>query len=239
MIDLHAHILPGFDDGVRSLEEARDLARAAAAEGVTAIAATPHVRDDFPTTAEQMERGVQRLRADFEEQEIPVEILYGGELGLERLWELSESEVARFSLAQTGRYVLVEFPYRGWPPILDATIVSYARRGVVSLIAHPERNGAVQADPERVQALLASGALVQITAASLQGLVGRSSQATAHRLLELGFVHVLASDGHGPHIRMGGMLEAAEALGDPGLARYLTTDVPAAIVAGTPVPAQL
>ena len=41
MIDLHSHILPGLDDGVASLEEARELARLSAAEGVEAIAATP------------------------------------------------------------------------------------------------------------------------------------------------------------------------------------------------------
>ena len=73
MIDLHAHILPGFDDGVRSLEEARELAREAQAEGVTAIAATPHVRDDYPTSPERMERGVEALRKTAE---------IGAELGM-------------------------------------------------------------------------------------------------------------------------------------------------------------
>ena len=56
MIDLHTHILPGIDDGVRTLAESVELARAAAADGVTVLAATPHVRDDYPTSAETMER---------------------------------------------------------------------------------------------------------------------------------------------------------------------------------------
>jgi protein-tyrosine phosphatase len=58
MIDLHAHILPELDDGVSTVEEACELARVAAAEGITAIVAAPHVRDDYPTTAEQMEAAV-------------------------------------------------------------------------------------------------------------------------------------------------------------------------------------
>ena len=58
MIDLHSHILPGLDDGARTLEDAVDIARAAAADGIRTIAATPHVRDDYPTSADAMEAGV-------------------------------------------------------------------------------------------------------------------------------------------------------------------------------------
>src|SRR5277367_6032368 len=104
VIDLHSHILPGLDDGVATIEEARELARAALAEGVTAIAATPHVREDYPTTPEQMEAGVAALRADFAEQGIALEVLHGGELDLEFLTTLPDEELRRFTIGQTGRY---------------------------------------------------------------------------------------------------------------------------------------
>ena len=104
------------------------------------------------------------------------------------------------------------------------------------MLAHPERNPEVQDRPARVEALVEAGALVQVTGASLDGRLGRASKLTAKRLLELGLVHVLASDAHGPHIREGGLAAAAEAVGDDGLARYLTREAPAAIVAGEPVP---
>ena len=77
---------------------------------------------------------------------------------------------------------------------------------------------------------------MQVTAASLDGRLDRSAQSTAKRLLELGLVHVLASDAHGPHIREAGLTAAARRVGDEGLARYLTIEVPGAIVAGEPVP---
>jgi protein-tyrosine phosphatase len=236
MIDLHAHILPGFDDGVRSLEQARDLARAAAAEGVTAIAATPHVRDDFPTTAEQMERGVERLRADFAEQAIPVDVLYGGEVSFGRVWEFPDDVLLRFSLAHTGRYVLVEFPYRGWPPLVDQTVQELVRRGVTPLVAHPERSPDVQADPDRVETLVAAGALVQLTAASVEGRLGEGPRAAAARLLERRLAHVIATDAHGPHIREGGLASSVRAVGNEQLSRYLTTEAPEAIAAGRDVP---
>ena len=56
MIDLHSHILPGLDDGARNLDDALEIARAGVADGITAIAATPHVREDFPTTADAIGR---------------------------------------------------------------------------------------------------------------------------------------------------------------------------------------
>jgi protein-tyrosine phosphatase len=55
VIDLHSHILPGLDDGARDLAEALALAREIAADGVRVVAATPHVRDDYPTTPGAME----------------------------------------------------------------------------------------------------------------------------------------------------------------------------------------
>ena len=236
VIDLHSHILPGVDDGARTLAEARELARLAVADGVEAIAATPHVRADFPTTADVMEEGVAELRADFLEEGIPLQVLHGGEIDIGLLWAIPPEELARLTIAQTGRYVLLEFPYRRWPLALDSAVSGLVRRGITPLLAHPERNPEVQDGPERVAALVAAGALVQVTGASLDGRLGRASQSTAKRLLELGLVHTLASDAHGPHIREGGLAASAEAVGDDGLVRYLTREAPAAIVAGEPVP---
>jgi protein-tyrosine phosphatase len=236
MIDLHSHILPGVDDGARSLQEARELALAAAAEGVEAIAATPHVRSDYPTRPEQMEQGVAALRRDFAEQGIVVEILHGGEIELGRVWEIPREDLARLSLAQTGRYVLLEFPYRGWPMAARSAIHTLRNFGMTPLFGHPERNPAVQDHPERLEPLVEAGAIVQVTASSLDGRLGPASQNAAERLVQLRLVHVLASDAHGPHIRGAGLAAGAERLGDPALARYLTTDAPAAIVRGEPLP---
>ena len=236
MIDLHCHILPGLDDGARSLAEARDLARSAAAEGVVAIAATPHVRADWPTSPERMEHGVAELRRDFAEAGIPVDVLHGGEIELGRLWELGEEALERFSLGQTGRYVLVEFPYRGWPLALEPAVSALASAGMAPLLAHPERNPEVQDRPARLEPAVRAGALVQVTAASLAGQLGENARSAAKKLLDRGLVHVLATDAHGPHIRQGGMAAAVEALADAGLARYLTAEPPAAIVAGDALP---
>jgi protein-tyrosine phosphatase len=235
VIDLHSHILPGLDDGARTLEDARELARRAAADGVTAVAATPHVRPDYPTRPEDMERGVLGLREDFVEQGIPVEVLHGGEIDLGQLGSLDDDDLRRFSLARSERYLLLEFPYTGWPSGLEETVYGLGLRGLTPLLAHPERNREVQADPGRLAESVRLGALVQVTAASLDGRIGRSSQRAAERLLADGLAHVLASDAHTPEVREAGLAAAAEAVGDDRLAAYLTADAPAAIVAGEAV----
>jgi protein-tyrosine phosphatase len=183
-----------------------------------------------------MEEGVAELRVDFHREGIPLQVLHGGEIDLGLLWAIPPGELARLTIAQTGRYLLLEFPYRSWPLALDSAVAGLVRRGITPLLAHPERNPEVQDRPARIDALVEAGALVQVTGASLDGRLGRASQLTAKRLLELGLVHTLASDAHGPHIREGGLAAAAGAVGDDALARYLTREAPKAIVAGEPVP---
>jgi len=236
VIDLHSHVLPGLDDGVRSLEEARDLARTAAGEGVTAIAATPHVRRDYPTTPEQMEEGVALLKADFVAEGIPVDVLPGGEIAFDRIAELDDAAIRRFSLNQTGRYVLVEPPYSGWALGLEAAIHSLQGRGVTVVLAHAERNGAVQSSPERLAPLVEGGMLVQVTAGSLAGVLGRESRRAGLELIDKRLAHLVASDAHGPMIRPFAFAAGAGAIHDQALRTWLCEDVPAAIVAGEPLP---
>jgi protein-tyrosine phosphatase len=235
VIDLHSHIIPGVDDGVRSLDEARRLARLAAGEGVQAIAATPHVRSDFPTTAEQMERGVAELREDFVAAEIPLRVLHGGEVALERLADLEPDELRRFTIAQTGRYLLLETPYLGSPLALAPAVKSLRQAQITPLVAHPERNDDVQRRPELVQTLVDLGAVVQVTAASLDGRFGRATRRAARTLLARRLVHVLASDAHGPDRRDAGLTAAVAAVGDAGLAHYLVEEAPEAITLGVPI----
>lgn len=237
MIDLHSHILPGLDDGPDSLEEAVEVARESVAGGVTAIAATPHVRADYPTRADEMERGVVGLRAELERLHVRLDVLLGGEIDLEWLPRLEQEELDRFTLAQTGRYLLLEFPYSGWPLALESVILSLRKRGITPVLAHPERNPDVQIDPMRLEMAVSAGAIVQATASSLTGHVGRGARRTVKRLLAEGLVHLLASDAHGLALRMPRLAEAAEDVGDPALARHLTFEAPQAIVAGDPLPA--
>jgi protein-tyrosine phosphatase len=236
MIDLHSHILPGIDDGARTMIDSVGLARDAVRDGVATMVATPHVRDDYPTRPETMERLTGEVREALRAAEIPLEVVTGGEVAIDALVPMGGGELARFSIAGAGRYLLVEFPYHGWPLGLPSEIERLHGMGLTALIAHPERSRDVQERPERLAPLVEQGALVQVTAASVDGRLGRSARRAAMRLLDLGLAHVVASDAHMPGIRAVGMSHVAEALRDERLARWLTLDVPAAVVAGEEPP---
>jgi protein-tyrosine phosphatase len=236
VIDLHTHILPGLDDGARTLEESVAMARAAVADGTRVVAATPHVRDDYPTEVTEMEEGVADLREALTAEGVELAVLTGGEIALDHVALLDTDELVRFGLAGNRNYLLVEFPYYGWPLDLETRAFELRGKGFVVVLAHPERSAEVQSAPARLRPLVEQGALVQLTAASVDGRLGRTSRKAAFRLLELGLAHLVASDAHTPGVRAVGLASAAEAVGDAALARWLTEAVPAAIVAGNQIP---
>jgi protein-tyrosine phosphatase len=236
VIDLHAHVLPGVDDGPASLAESLEILRDAAADGVTRIAATPHVRDDYPTAPETMEFLVAELDAAAREAGIALDVLPGGELDLEFLTRLEDGTLRRFGLGGNPSLLLLEFPYYGWPPGLRDKVTGLRARGFTLVLAHPERNADVQEAPERLRPLVEAGLLVQLTAASVDGRLGRRTQACARTLLDTGLAHLVASDAHPPSIRRIGLAAAVEAVDDAELGHWLVEDVPAALLAGEPLP---
>lgn len=236
MIDLHAHVLAGVDDGVRTLEESVALARSAVADGVTRMAATPHVRADYPTEARTMRRLLAELRGALDSEGIALDVLPGGEIALDRVRAHTLEELREFGLGGNPSYLLVEFPYTGWPLDLPDLLFGLLAGGVTPVLAHPERNDVVQEAPERLRTLVDAGSLVQLTAASVDGRLGRRPERAAHTLVGLGLAHLLASDAHAPEVRASGLSAAARALGDAGLARQFTVEVPAAIVDGGELP---
>jgi protein-tyrosine phosphatase len=236
VVDLHSHILPGLDDGARTMSESLRLAADAARDGVTTIVATPHVREDYPTSAGSMERLVDEVRREIARAGIPLELMTGGEIAVATLVAMGADELRRFALGPARRYVLVEFPYHGWPLPLGAEIDRLRGLGLGAVIAHPERSADVQERPDRLADVVGTGALVQLTAASVDGRLGRTARRTAMRLLDLGLAHVVAGDAHGPGMRAAGLASAAKALGGGALAHWLTRDAPAAIVRGDDLP---
>ena len=235
MIDLHSHLLPGLDDGARDLEEAIRIARSMREDGVRVVAATPHVRDDYPTSPGQMEAALAQLRGAIAEAGIDLDVRGGGEIAIDRLESLDEDARARFGLGGNPKLLLLEFPYYGWPLGLARECARLRLDGVVPVIAHPERNADVQERPDEIETLVRAGAVIQLTAASVDGRLGRAPAACARRLLELELVHLLASDAHAPGVRQAGLTAAATSVG-ADLGRWLTDDVPAALLAGDALP---
>jgi protein-tyrosine phosphatase len=235
VIDLHSHVLPGVDDGARTIADSVAIARAAAAEGVRILVGTPHVRDDYPTDPGTVARLVGEVQAALREEGIALEVRGGGELALDFLPRLAPDELARYGLGGS-RALLLETPYHGWPLDFADLVFKLRARGFVPVLGHPERNSEIQEQPERLRQHVDLGLVVQVTAGSLEGRLGPRSRRAAHELVERELVHLVASDAHAADVRAFGVLKGLEALGDPALARWLSRDVPAALLADEPVP---
>jgi protein-tyrosine phosphatase len=235
MLDLHTHILHGVDDGATSVEESVAIARGAVADGILAVVATPHVRDGVDFTAADIRAHVAALRRQLEEAGVELTVLTGAEVSIDAALLLSEGELAELGVGGATGYVLLEMPYAGWRLDLGELVEELVARGQRPVLAHPERCVAVQQRPGLVDPLVEAGALVQLTALSLVGRFGRRAASTAWTLVERGAAHVVASDAHDP-LHRPAALSASAALLDPPLARWLTTEVPNAIVAGTDLP---
>lgn len=237
MIDLHAHVLPALDDGPESREEAIELLEAASASGVRVVAATPHVSRRYPNTAPAVVAAVRSLAGDLAARGVPVDLVTGGEIEAEAVHGLPPEELRPLTLGGTGRYLLVELPFEGASTASSDVLRDLLAAGIRPLIAHPERQADIQAQPARAASLVERGCLLQLTASSLLGGHGDAARATARRLLEGGLAHVLSSDAHGRGIRRASLADGLAALRDDRLGRWLTEDVPAAILAGEDPPA--
>lgn len=236
MIDLHTHILPAIDDGARTLQESISIVEFSVLDGVEAIAATPHVRRDYRTTPEQMSESLSNLRRAVAAAGLPIQLLPGAEIALEELDRLSEQELVSFGLAGNPDYLLVEFPYSGWPLRLTRDVERLRASNITPVLAHPERNDQVQLRPARLAPIVRSGALVQLTAASLDGTLGAAARKAAFTLLRERLAHVVSSDLHSLSLGRSSIGSAVVAIDDPPLAGWLTDDVPRAILQGSELP---
>jgi protein-tyrosine phosphatase len=231
MVDLHSHLLPGLDDGARDLEQSLAIARAMADDGVRVVAATPHVRDDYPTTVAAMEAALSVVREAVAAEGLALEVVGGGEIALPWLPRLDVGSLEGFALGGS-RVLLLETPSYGWPNELPYTLAGLRRDGWVPVLAHPERNADVQEDASILARAVEAGGLVQLTAASVDGRLGRAAASCSRELARLGLVHLISSDAHAPEVREAGLSAAVRSLGDAALGRWLVEEVPAALLAG-------
>ncbi|MBJ7457936.1 MAG: hypothetical protein JHD02_01980 [Thermoleophilaceae bacterium] len=238
MIDLHIHLLPGIDDGPDDAAGTVELARACVADGVQAVAATPHVSERYPTTAERMRQGVEEARAAIRAAGVPLKVYGGAEVAIDQLARLTDSELRALTLGPTDGYILLETPYAAWPMELETQLGRLAALGIRGILAHPERSRGVQAPGgiERLELAVGRGLYTQVTAGSLSGRFGGSAKQAAAELIERELVHVISSDSHNVDRRPPRMSEAAADVGDAALAQWLTTDAPLAIVRGEKLP---
>jgi protein-tyrosine phosphatase len=241
VIDLHAHILPGIDDGPRSLEESLEMARMAVADGITTIVATPHlfrrrsVEFHELIRPEDIRQAVARFNEKLGEENIGLTVLPGCEIPLfpEIIKFIDENRIVTINDGQ--RYICLEMPDSVIPPATENIIFQLNSRGITPIITHPERNMIFYQMPDKLRRLISLGCLAQITARSLTRGFGWGVARFTKRLVREGLAHIMATDAHSVEKRppvMGKALEKLRKLVGESRARDMVTTVPERIIRG-------
>lgn len=241
MVDLHSHVLPGIDDGAPDMNVAKSMARRAAADGCAVLVATPHVHHaTWPNTdRRRLEKLWRKVRLSVDGV---IDIRLGSEIAInsesvEELYDLPESDL--LTLADS-RYVLIELNWQGLGPDILDVVHELVVHDMKPVIAHPERVGWLTGIPHMMEDLVDRGALLQLTAASVTGDLGKRLQSYCDDLLSAGLAHFVASDAHDLSGRPPGLTEAYRHVAtnhSPGLARRVFVNNPQAVIDDQPLPA--
>jgi protein-tyrosine phosphatase len=240
VIDLHAHILPGMDDGAPDLEASIAMSMTAVAEGIEIVAATPHVNRDYPPDPKAMAFAVGALNVALSRLEVALAVLPGGELAMATARELDDGTLRAFSLGGSN-CLLLESPYGGELPWLEDLIGDLQERGFRPLLAHPERSPLFQEDLDRLSGLVDRGVLCTVNAGSMTGRSGDSARDCTLAMFRRDLVHAVSTAAHDNARRPPGLGNAFESLEPdlPGVSRlgaWCTSHAPAAILGGEPLP---
>ena len=226
MIDIHAHLLPGVDDGAVTLSESLAMIRRAKEQGFRGIVLTPHFYPDadMASRVAENQKILTALKQAVRESGIEIFLFLGNEVFYSQE-TLEQLEKGDYTTLNNSRYLLVETMRHSLDCYSFTVFLNQLRaRGYIPILAHPERYEFIQKDPNILVRLIQDGNLTQLNLISLIGHYGSDAKATAEILLTHNMVHFMASDAHAPkaYDRFGAALEAAKKLvGEKRVAKLL------------------
>jgi len=193
MVDLHCHILPGLDDGPKTIEDSLAMAEDAIADGITHVVATPHASSNYSFDFRQVSAAREELQSKIGNRFV---LATGCDFHLNHENFLALRENPQPYCINQKDYLLVEFNEFSIPPALDQTLHELMLAGLHPIVTHPERNAILRTHPERLKQWIRQGCYAQITAGSLTGIFGAGAQQDAWSWLAAGLVHFVSSDAH-------------------------------------------
>jgi len=236
VVDIHSHILPEVDDGPKTWDACVAMCRAAAADGITHMVATPHANDRYHYDREYL-RGMlanlQQLVGDAPSLSLGCDF----HLSYDNLQD-ALANPTRYVIEGT-RYLLVEFSNYSIPQQIMDSFLKLGDCGLTPIVTHPERNPILRESLPRVVEWAEQGCVIQMTGSALTGQWGERTRQAAQWLLEHQAVHVLASDAHDlenrPPVLSTARNAAAEICGEE-VAEALVETNPRAIITNQPLP---
>ena len=197
VMDMHAHWIPGIDDGAKDLEESLDILRKLAELGYQGCIATPHIMSDYyRNIPEIILSGLERVRHAANEEGIPLFLDAAAEYYLDEgfLNLLEPGKMLSFG----KDYLLFELSYLNQPHSLQQAIFQIQTCGYQPVLAHPERYPYF-ADSRSLSVfreLTEQNVLLQLNLGSLVGQHGPQARQTGRDLVDAGLIHFAGSDVH-------------------------------------------
>jgi protein-tyrosine phosphatase len=233
MIDLHCHILPGIDDGAKTLDDSLAMARIAVADGIHTLACTPHIypgmyMNDGPGIA----RACAHLQTELDRHGIALKLVVGADVHLVP-GLIDGLKSGRVPTLHGSRYFLLEPSHTTPPPHLEEAVFNLIVAGYTPIVTHPERLSWVESHYPVFLRLIEQGAWMQVTAGALTGVFGRRARYWGERFVGEGHTHLLATDAHSTGRRLPRLTEGLEVarrlVGDKEAGR-LVIERPAAVL---------
>jgi protein-tyrosine phosphatase len=210
MIDLHTHLLPGIDDGSKSLEQSLQMAKIAVEDGITIMACTPHIYPGlYMNDAAGITDARDKLQNHLDDSGIKLRLIVGADAHLVPEL-LSGLQTGRVPTLNQSRYFLLEPSHHIAVPNFDSAVFEIMVAGYIPVITHPERLTWIEDHYSTFVDLAKRGAWLQITAGAMLGKFGRRAKYWSEKLLADGLVHIIASDAHNTGRRSPQMAEAHE-----------------------------
>ncbi|MGV8905495.1 MAG: tyrosine-protein phosphatase [Acetobacterium sp.] len=198
MIDLHAHILPGVDDGAQTMAESLEMIREAQKQGFQGIILTPHyiINSRYQSNIKDNKVIFKALKKAVADEGLDIFLFLGNEVCY-KVDVLDLIEKGNVSTMNGSRYFLIETKSHLTDLFnLETFLFKLQLKGYIPIIAHPERYEFVQKDPNVLGNMVLRGALAQMNILSLTGHYGTSARECAEILITHNMVHFLASDAH-------------------------------------------
>lgn len=193
--DMHSHLIPGIDDGSKSLEESINLIRSFKQYGYSKIITTPHIMSDYyKNTPQIINEGLTRLREELSRQKIDMQIEAAAEYYLD--FDFSDLIQKEKLLTFGKNYLLFEVSYLNEPDNIDAIIFELQTSGYNVILAHPERYPFWYNNFKRFETLKDKDVLFQLNINSLAGHYSPGAKKTAEKLIDLGMVEFIGTDCH-------------------------------------------
>lgn len=193
--DMHSHLIPGIDDGAKTIEDSLNLIRALHASGYQKLITTPHVMSDYyRNTPETILGGLEQVRAAVREEGIPVSIEAAAEYYVDDgfMRKLEEEQLLTFG----DRYLLVEVSYINPPDSIHSVLFRAQTLGYRPILAHPERYPYWYHDLDQYLAFYEKGIILQLNINSLSGYYGPDARRIAEKLIELDVIGAVGTDMH-------------------------------------------